>query len=185
MKTAGGLLLVCGIVLLFIALNLETSVSTYIPPTSIYSSETSGSVNNIGLMQKQMMTFQAGLAAILAGAIFLSGGSLVDAINPPPKEEPQPVATATPPPPPPPESVEPRVKRSPEEMAAEERQMWIWVGATIAAAVGLMLVVALLVADSGRRDAASGNLLDRAPTANSLDSLINQAEIDATENSLN
>jgi hypothetical protein len=178
MKAAGGSLLVLGIILLLVALGMETSVSTYVPSTSIYSPSIPESVNNIGLLQKQMMTFQAGLAAILAGATFLAAGFVVEAINPPPKEAPQPLPTFEAPP----RNAELQVERTPEELAAEERQMWIWVGATVAVAVGFMLLMAFFSARIGTPDAAMTNYSDEALMGNSVDSMINEAEIDAPGN---
>lgn len=178
MKTTGGSLIALGIILLLIALGMETSVSTYMPPTSIYAPPMPGSVNNLGLMQQQMMTFQAGLVAILGGKIFLAAGFIVDVITPAPKQEPQPLPTFVSPP----ENVEPQTKPDPEALAAEERQMWIWAGATVAVAVGLMLLVALFAAGTRRPDGAAINYSDEALMGNSADAIVNQMEIDALGN---
>lgn len=175
MKNVGGSLLALGIVLLLVALGMETSVSTYMPPTSIYAPSLPSSVNNIGLLQKQMMAFQAGLAAILSGTIFLAAGFLVDAVSPPAKEEPQPLPTFVPPP----ASDEPDARRTPEALAAEERQMWIWVGGTVAVVVVLMLLTALFASNSHPPNTSTTNYSDEALMGNSVDSIVNQAEIDA------
>lgn len=175
MKEAGTLLLVVGAILLLVSLSMDTSVSTYIPATSIYSPSMPSSVENVGLLQKQMMAFQAGLAAVIAGTIFLTAGFILDAIKPPSVEGASSHPPVVSPPPEPPKMPE----QTPEELAAEERRVWIAVGVTI---LVIMAVVLLLTfAASGDRggnaaeskrseDAALDNLSD---TINEIDRLSN------------
>ena len=47
-----------------------------VPRTAPYSD-----VLNIGLLQSQLMAFHAGLAACLAGALFIAAGSMSDALS--------------------------------------------------------------------------------------------------------
>ncbi|PJG48841.1 hypothetical protein CAF53_11760 [Sphingobium sp. LB126] len=67
----GWILVVIGLVALVIAFNVQTTVSAEVPyDSSLLSGLTHTSeVQNIGLLQKQMMLFQGGALAVLAGII--------------------------------------------------------------------------------------------------------------------
>jgi Ca2+/Na+ antiporter len=71
MKEAGGVLMLLGVVLALLAFFMDTTVTTF----GSYVADSyvgGGSTYNLGLLQRQMMIFQGGLAAFVAGA-FLFG----------------------------------------------------------------------------------------------------------------
>lgn len=69
MKQTGYLIFAGGVLLLIVA-------AVMMPRTAPYSD-----VLNIGLLQSQLMAFHAGLAACLAGALFIAAGSMSDALS--------------------------------------------------------------------------------------------------------
>lgn len=69
--TWGWGLLVAGIALAVGSQFMSTAVESY-------SSFGSDGVHNIGLMQQQMMVFQAGLTAALGGVVCLAAGAIID-----------------------------------------------------------------------------------------------------------
>ena len=81
MKEAGIILMLTGVAAALFAFAMDatvTSTGTYIAGTYLGG----GSTYNLGLLQKQMMIFQGGLAVFLAGAVLFSGaarGSVADA----------------------------------------------------------------------------------------------------------
>jgi len=66
MRSFGGLLIILGIVLVLAAFNLDTGVSSY----------GLGEVNNIGLLQRQMMVLQTGLAAFISGSVLIAASPM-------------------------------------------------------------------------------------------------------------
>lgn len=71
MKTVGSLLILAGIVLVVFAFQMDTTVTstgTYIAGSYVGG----GSTYNLGLLQQQMMVFQAGLAAFIGGTVLYS-----------------------------------------------------------------------------------------------------------------
>lgn len=77
------ILVAVGLVILFIAFNFETTVSTKVPyDSSLLSGLTRTSeVQNIGLLQKQMMLFHGGALVVLAGIICIAIGTAVKALR--------------------------------------------------------------------------------------------------------
>lgn len=73
MRTAGGLLMALGVLVVLFAFAMDTTVyssGTLIGGTYVGG----GSTHNLGLLQQQMMVLHTGLAGFLAGA-FLTGGA--------------------------------------------------------------------------------------------------------------
>lgn len=66
MRGWGTALIVVGVLMTIIAFSMDTSVSSF----------DGSSVNNIGLLQKQMMVFQAGLATFIVGAMLFVGSTI-------------------------------------------------------------------------------------------------------------
>jgi hypothetical protein len=80
MKTGGIALLVLGTLLAIGALFMSTSVATE-TPTGLYGGTRFSEVYNLGLLQRQMMLFAAGLAVAVAGVVLTAAGSVIDAIG--------------------------------------------------------------------------------------------------------
>ncbi len=78
MRIAGVWLIGLGLLALIAAFILPTSVNT---PGSSYLEAIgqSGSVINIGLLQRQALVFHAGLTSILAGVVLIAAGGIIDA----------------------------------------------------------------------------------------------------------
>lgn len=70
MREMGWVLIVLGVALLIGAIAFDTTVETYSP----LSTELEGGTYNIGLMQIQMMIWEAGLAAVLGGVVLVAAG---------------------------------------------------------------------------------------------------------------
>jgi hypothetical protein len=78
MKWIGGLLIVLGVVLVIVALNLHTTITTF----SGWSPELHGAiasqVDNLALLQRQMIWLQIGLTTFLSGIVFLAAGIVAE-----------------------------------------------------------------------------------------------------------
>lgn len=72
MKSAGVILILVGFLMAFAAFNIDTSVSSF----------DSGSVNNLGLLQQQMMVLQTGLASFISGAVLYGCAAIADGATP-------------------------------------------------------------------------------------------------------
>ncbi|MFL6863171.1 MAG: hypothetical protein ACJ8DZ_09240, partial [Allosphingosinicella sp.] len=83
MKAFGGTLLGLGVVLVIVALNLTTTVSTEIPSSYLSGINIPSTVMNIGLLQRQMMWLHIGLTSFIAGSVLLAAGILADVVRPP------------------------------------------------------------------------------------------------------
>lgn len=74
MKSAGGLLMALGVILVAVAFGMDTTV--YSPSSSIGTEYIPGSrTHNLGLLQSQMMLLQTGLAAFISGTFLCASGT--------------------------------------------------------------------------------------------------------------
>ena len=62
------------------ALFMETTITTSVPSSYSYGTNTA-TVHNLGLLQNQAFVFEAGLALAVAGFALLAGGLVVDALK--------------------------------------------------------------------------------------------------------
>lgn len=77
MKEAGWALIALGVALVFGALAYETTVSSAATSSyGDYGMRAPEAVYNIGRLQMQLMIFQAGIAAMISGSIFLAANFL-------------------------------------------------------------------------------------------------------------
>lgn len=85
MKLAGGWLVALGLIAMVVALLLPTSIDTprsvYLPSIGETIRSGTQSVLNLGLLQRQALVFEAGLAAIVSGVVLLAAGVLAAAID--------------------------------------------------------------------------------------------------------
>ena len=80
MKGMGWTLIVLGVVLALWSCSAETSVHTDMNYVEGLGLQEAKDVLNLGLLQRQMMMLEAGLAAIIAGTIAVCVGELRDAM---------------------------------------------------------------------------------------------------------
>jgi hypothetical protein len=73
MKIWGWILLLCGVT--------ATAVSFFLK-TTVASDDLASSINNIGLLQRQMVVLHAGIGAAIVGAVLLVGGTLLQELSP-------------------------------------------------------------------------------------------------------
>lgn len=150
MKLSGWLLITLGLILAFVAILLPTSV-----PTDGYEFAAAAglrvpSVTNLGLMQRQMIVLQIGLAAFLGGCVLLAAGYVIEAMAARPGApdpaaglvivEQHPEVIADPPASPP----EVRYRDPVEESEAEK--LWVRIGLGVVFAVGAILLAIALAA---------------------------------------
>ncbi|MEA3541937.1 MAG: hypothetical protein U9R77_07445 [Pseudomonadota bacterium] len=81
----GCCLIIVAIIMLLIAFKMETSTTVDVPyaPGLLSGVTRSESIQNIGLLQRQMMTFQAGGFAFISGTICVCVALLMKNIRPP------------------------------------------------------------------------------------------------------
>ncbi|MBS3961459.1 MAG: hypothetical protein KGZ61_06465 [Sandarakinorhabdus sp.] len=94
MKIPGTLLAAIGLAVLAYAFTIDTSVAMPLAGLGITPGD-SLSVTNFGLLQRQMMLSQLGLAAALGGILLFAAGAVIEAIAIRPTEGPE-VASAAP-----------------------------------------------------------------------------------------
>jgi hypothetical protein len=66
-----------------LAVGALAAIGSFFMPTSVqtYASFVEDGVHNVGLMQQQMMVFQAGLCAVLSGIVCLAAGAIIEALR--------------------------------------------------------------------------------------------------------
>jgi hypothetical protein len=78
MKGFGASLLAVGVVIVIIALSLNTTVHTEVPSSVLSGLTLPSDVSNIGLLQRQMVWLHIGLTSFVSGAVLLAGGVVAD-----------------------------------------------------------------------------------------------------------
>jgi hypothetical protein len=84
MRIAGSVLMILSVIAIGIAFIMDTSVSTYGVSSGLGLSGLNlpSQVSNLGLLQKQMMVLQTGLAGFVAGAVLYGMGEIAEIFRP-------------------------------------------------------------------------------------------------------
>ena len=179
MKGWGGSLIAIGAIVVIVSWLLPVSVSTDTPDLEALrlgiSLSHTADVLNIGLLQRQMIVFQSGLALAMMGAIFVGAGTIAEHLagssveQEPQSAPPEAAAPATPVP----------AEQTPEEIAeeaAEADRLLLKMGGAMVAIILVILVLAwALTAQSGRNGAGSADR-EVANLSAEADALTNDAQ---------
>jgi hypothetical protein len=122
MRTVGVLLIAIGLLMVFGAFNMSTSVYSF----------GGGEVNNLGMLQKQMMVLQTGLSFFLGGSVLFGAAAICEH-----RSSLAPVTAVT----------SEETHENDEERLAGVRRLNRIIGFTLLAAIG---VLTLLIALAGR-----------------------------------